>query len=65
MTTEESPSTGPSAAARIFIGAVVALIAVVLLRWIVLTVLGTLRFILIVIAIVAAVFWAITAKANR
>ncbi len=65
MTTEQPPSTGPSAAARICIGAVVALIAVVLLRWIVLTVLGTLRVILIVIAIVAAVFWAITAKANR
>ncbi|MGB1505796.1 MAG: hypothetical protein ACPHIC_05750 [Acidimicrobiales bacterium] len=65
MTTEQPPSTGRSAAARICIGAVVALIAVVLLRWIVLTVLGTLRVILIVIAIVAAVFWAITAKANR
>jgi hypothetical protein len=65
MTTEQPPSTDRSLPARVFIGAVMALIAVVLLRWVAITVLGTLRFVLILIAIAAAVLWAITAKANR
>lgn len=65
MTTEQPAPTGPSLPAQIFIGAVVLLIVVLLMRWILFTILGTLRFILIVVAIVAAGFWAITAKANR
>mgnify|MGYP007131874443 FL=1 len=65
MTKEQPAPIGPSLPAQIFIGAVVLLIVVLLMRWILFTILGTLRFILIVVAIVAAGFWAITAKANR
>ena len=65
MTTEQPASTGPSLPAQIFIGAVLLLVVVLLLRWILFTILGTLRFVLIVVAIVAAGFWAITAKADR
>ena len=65
MTSEQTASSGPSFAARIFIGAVVALVAIVVLQWVLSAVLGAIRFVLFVAVLLAAGFWAVSAKASR
>lgn len=65
MTLEQSAPSGPSLPARVFAGAVMLLGVVLVLRWLLFALLGTLQFALIVVAILAAGFWAVSAKANR
>lgn len=65
MTSERTAPPGLSLPARILIGAVAALVAIVVLQWILAAVLGAIRFVLFVVVLLAAGFWVVTAKANR
>ena len=65
MSSEQSASPGPSLAARILIGAVLALLVIVVVQWVLAAVLGAIRFVLFLAVLLAAGFWVVSAKANR
>jgi len=65
MPSEPPAPSGPSFAARVLIGAVLALVAIIVLQWVLAAVLGAIRFVLFIGVVLAAGFWVVTAKANR
>lgn len=65
MTSEQTAPPGPSLPARILIGAVAALVVIMLVQWVLAAVLGAIRFALFVVVLVAAAFWVVSAKAKR
>lgn len=65
MTSEKTASSGPSLSTRILVGAVLALVAIIVLQSLLAAVLGAIRFVLFIVVVLAAGFWAVTAKANR
>ena len=65
MTSEQTAPSGPSLPARILIGAVAALVAIMLVQWVLAAVLGAIRFVLFLVVLGAAAFWVVNAKASR
>jgi len=51
--------------ARLLLAVILALLAIIVLQWVLSAVLGAIRFVLFIAVLLAAGFWVVSAKAGR